>query len=166
MPVVRVSEETWKRLQSWAVPLEDTPDDALRRVLDAAEGRRTTEEPQQAMPVRQRTGKSQAPRARRRRVEKFPQAAYRTPILKALQQMGGQGAMADVLNAVYESVKEHLTEADRQMLPSGTDIRWRNTAAWERFAMVKQGLLKSTSPHGLWELTDKGAGLAAQIEKV
>ena len=40
MPVMRISEDTWKRLQSWAIPLEDSPDDALRRVLDAAEAQR------------------------------------------------------------------------------------------------------------------------------
>ncbi|MDM7939199.1 MAG: hypothetical protein QUS07_02525 [Methanothrix sp.] len=37
MPTVRVSDRNWRRLQHWAIPLEDTVDDALTKVLDAAE---------------------------------------------------------------------------------------------------------------------------------
>jgi restriction endonuclease Mrr len=67
--------------------------------------------------------------------------------------------MAEVLDLVLEKVKGRLTDADREKLPSGTDVRWRNTAAWERFKMVEDGLLKSDSPRGTWELTE--AGMAA-----
>lgn len=35
--VLRVHPETWRRIQQWAVPLEDTPDSTLRKILDAAE---------------------------------------------------------------------------------------------------------------------------------
>ncbi len=35
--VVRVKEETWVRLQRWAIPLEDSADDVISRVLDVAE---------------------------------------------------------------------------------------------------------------------------------
>lgn len=37
MPVIRITETTWDRLKRWAIPLDDTPDDALRKVLEAAE---------------------------------------------------------------------------------------------------------------------------------
>lgn len=37
VPVVRIGDVQWERLKRWAVPLEDTPDTALRRALDAAE---------------------------------------------------------------------------------------------------------------------------------
>jgi hypothetical protein len=37
MPVIRVSDATWARLKKWAEPLEDSPDDAIGRVLDLAE---------------------------------------------------------------------------------------------------------------------------------
>ena len=36
-PVLRVSDETFIRLKAFAEPLEDTADDALRKVLDLAE---------------------------------------------------------------------------------------------------------------------------------
>jgi hypothetical protein len=37
MPVIRITDATWDRLKRWAVPLDDTPDDAVRKVLDVAE---------------------------------------------------------------------------------------------------------------------------------
>lgn len=39
MPIIRISDQNWRRMQAWAVPLEDTADSALSKVLDAAEGR-------------------------------------------------------------------------------------------------------------------------------
>lgn len=163
MPVIRISEDTWKRLQSWAIPLEDSPDDALRRVLDAAEAQRQERAGGKVVPEPVPIQAAPAPpqrRKRRGRVQKLSQDAYRGPILAALRELGGSGSMAEVLDRVFEKVKGRLTEADRERLPSGTDVRWRNTAAWERFKMVEEGLLKSDSPRGTWELTESGAAAA------
>ncbi len=68
--------------------------------------------------------------------------------------------MAEILDGVFEKVKDRLTDADRERLPSGTDVRWPNTAAWGRFTMVDAGLLKSDSPRGTWELTEAGTEAA------
>ena len=46
-PVVRISEESYERLKSWAEPLEDTAEDALRKALDAADQQRNRREQQQ-----------------------------------------------------------------------------------------------------------------------
>ena len=35
-PVIRISDDTWEMLKIWAVPLEDSADDALRKALRAA----------------------------------------------------------------------------------------------------------------------------------
>ena len=40
MPVIRVKPETYERMKNWAIPLEDTPNDAIERILDAAEEHR------------------------------------------------------------------------------------------------------------------------------
>jgi len=37
MPTIRISDQNYQRLQHFAVPLQDTPNDALGRVLDLAE---------------------------------------------------------------------------------------------------------------------------------
>jgi len=36
MPTIRISDQNYQRLQQFAVPLQDTPNDALGRVLDLA----------------------------------------------------------------------------------------------------------------------------------
>jgi hypothetical protein len=33
---------------------------------------------------------------------------------------------------------------------------WHNAAQWVRLSLVKEGLMKSNSPHGIWELSEKG----------
>ncbi|RMH13146.1 MAG: hypothetical protein D6698_14360, partial [Gammaproteobacteria bacterium] len=33
---------------------------------------------------------------------------------------------------------------------------WRNTAQWCRNTMVREGLMKSDSPYGIWEITEAG----------
>jgi hypothetical protein len=35
-------------------------------------------------------------------------------------------------------------------------VLWENRAQWERLKMVKEGLLRADSPHGVWELTESG----------
>ena len=52
-PVLRVSDDTFNRLKAFAEPLEDTVDDALRKVLDLAEtATPPTNEPRVAAAVR------------------------------------------------------------------------------------------------------------------
>jgi restriction system protein len=87
---------------------------------------------------------------------KTPQADYVIPILEALVDLGGRGRVAEVLDLVYEKVKEILTPFDHEMLPSGLTERWRNTAQWARNEMVTKGLLRNDSPRGFWEISEKG----------
>ncbi len=42
MPLVRIHKVNWERLKRWAIPLEDTVDNALNRVLNVAESMETT----------------------------------------------------------------------------------------------------------------------------
>ena len=59
-----------------------------------------------------------------------------------------------------------LQEVDLEPLSSSPDNpRWRNAAQWARYSMVKKGLLKSDSPRGIWELTDKGMQQAEKANK-
>lgn len=49
---------------------------------------------------------------------------------------------------------------DHERVSSGSDIRWRNSAARERYAMVKEGLMKADSLRRIWELTSAGVEAA------
>jgi restriction system protein len=86
-----------------------------------------------------------------------PESVFYRPILQALNEMGGSGKTAEVLDRVGQIMKGVLKEVDYQPLASSPDnLRWRNTAQWARNSMVQEGLLKADSPRGVWELSDKG----------
>lgn len=86
-----------------------------------------------------------------------PEDEFRIPILQTLVDLGGSAPMNDILDKVGRLMSDKLNPYDRQALPSDLTItRWRNTAQWARAAMVKEGLLSSGSPRGVWEITNIG----------
>jgi hypothetical protein len=102
--------------------------------------------------------KFQKPEAKRKiiRGRKTPDKAYFMPLLETLIEMGGRGKTKDVVDKIGEKMKDKLTDFDMEILPSGTDIRWRNTAKWARNTLKELGLLKRDSPRGIWEISEKG----------
>lgn len=89
-----------------------------------------------------------------------PQSAYTIPILESLIELGGRARVKDILDKVYSKMRDQLKPADLEVLPSGRDIRWKNHAAWQRYVLKKEGYLKSDSPSGIWEISEKGRKLA------
>jgi len=88
-----------------------------------------------------------------------PEDAYYRPILQVLVQRGGSGQVGEVLEEVREEMKGILRDVDFEPLASDPhNPRWRNAAQWARNSMVNEGLLKSGSPRGVWEITEKGRG--------
>lgn len=87
---------------------------------------------------------------------KTPQEAFRIPTLTALEEFGGRGGVQQVIDRVGELMRAVLNETDRGVLSDRRSIRWRNTVQWCRWDMVKEGLLASDSPSGIWEITEKG----------
>jgi DNA-sulfur modification-associated/Mrr N-terminal domain len=85
-----------------------------------------------------------------------PVGDYYQPILQALNESGGAAKVNDVLERVEQLMKGMLREVDYEPLASDSMLRWRKTAQWARDAMVKEGLLKSNSPRGIWEITEAG----------
>lgn len=95
---------------------------------------------------------------RARKGEKTTQKIYMIPILESLIEVDGSGRTNDILDMVEQKMKSILKDIDYEKLPSGADIRWRNTAMWARNTMVRDGLLKplEKSGHGIWEVSNKG----------
>jgi len=86
-----------------------------------------------------------------------PESAFVVPILMALDEFGGKGQVQTVIERVGKILVQLLNEYDRGTLKSDRSRpRWQNTAAFARQAMVDVGLLKKGSPHGTWEITEKG----------
>jgi restriction system protein len=92
------------------------------------------------------------------------ETAYFKPILQVLNQMGGLGDMAEVLERLPKLMKGTLRDIDFEPLTAHSDVpRWWNTAQWAQSAMVQAGLLKSESPRGVWEMTEAGHKLLAEF---
>ena len=170
MPVIRISDENWERLKRWAVPLEDSVDDALGKVLNAAES--LGGHPQQVYPngdgnefgeTDSDKSVGRPTRARRRRKgQKVPQSEYERPILESLDKLGGKASATDVLNEVERRMKDLFGTVDYEFPKTATEERWRNTARWARAALIQRGLIKGKgdSEWGVWELTPRGVAEA------
>jgi restriction system protein len=78
------------------------------------------------------------------------------PILSVLVEMGGRGRAQKILEKVGELMENVLNDIDRQMLPAGGSVRWRNTAQWAKLDMVHSRYLSDKSLRGTWEITEAG----------
>lgn len=96
-----------------------------------------------------------------------PESAYTIPILRALVKLGGRGSKKDVLQLVGREMQPRFTDYDLAVLPrDGRTIRWENAAAWCRLRLCQEGLLKTDSPSGIWEISEAGREwLKGQEEK-
>jgi len=96
--------------------------------------------------------------------EKTPLRAYEKPILQALVQLGGSGPRSSVLSLVEEQMKAYFRPVDLDPISSGNMLRWCSTANWARNRLRKEGLIKSDSPRGIWEISDEGREYLKQVE--
>lgn len=86
-----------------------------------------------------------------------PEKAFYDPILKILNEAGGSVRISDVMSKLEPLMKGVLKQVDYEPLPSQPETtRWYNTAQWACNTMVKEGLLKSNSRWGIWEITEAG----------
>jgi restriction system protein len=86
-----------------------------------------------------------------------PEPAFFRPILQALSDLGGSAKRSDIFTLLEQSMRDVLKPIDYQILSSEAEqMRWQNSAQWARNLMVKDGLLQTDSPVGIWEITEKG----------
>jgi len=86
----------------------------------------------------------------------IPLKEYRIPILKALLEKGGKATQGEIFEIIEQKMGKDFNHLDLETLSDGYTKRWQKMAAWQRYIMVKNGLLKSDSPRGVWEITEKG----------
>jgi hypothetical protein len=155
MPVIRISDETWERLKSYARPLEDSAEDVVRLGLDALDekhGRSTS--------VLRPLSAAKAPTLRPRSSgEKLPQKEFRGPLLDVLREKGGKVPVKQIRELLEPRMAPRLSSADYEQVSSG-DPRWWNAVCWERNDLVKEGLLRGDSERGVWELSARARGSA------
>jgi uncharacterized protein YukE len=105
-----------------------------------------------------KVGQRKLQRTSKERLERklcTPKEAFRRPILEALVELGGSASIGEVLERVGARMNSVLNQYDREPLASGP-VRWKNTAQWCRNTLVQEGLMKSNSPRGVWEISDAG----------
>ncbi|MCR4438932.1 MAG: winged helix-turn-helix domain-containing protein [bacterium] len=121
-----------------------------------------------AVKASRRARRSRKVAERLKRGLRTPESEFRLPILESLVELGGSASMAEVLDRVESKIAHRLKAYDHQPLPSDPgQIRWRNTARWARNSIVREGLLASDSPRGMWEITSAGRRwLAASAERL
>jgi len=137
MKLIRIDQDVWKFLMKNAIPLEDTPNSALRRLLGID---------------RKRGVKARRPRSAKGRTD---QSAFLMPILEVLKEAGGSAEVKQVMQRLESKMKERLKSVDHEKLKSG-QVRWKNTVQWARNELAADGYLSKDSPRGVWEITEKG----------
>ncbi|MCG8546956.1 MAG: hypothetical protein MJE12_22395 [Alphaproteobacteria bacterium] len=150
MPTIQIEDEAWERLKAWAVPLEDTADDVLRRILDAAEGR--TAKPRKR---RATNGRAAAPK-KRKGGNKLPQKEFRVPLMEAIYEAGGSATKKELRDIMAKRMKRRLGDADYRLTANG-EARWWSALVSERNELVKKGLFQRKSPRGVWRLSKEGS---------
>ncbi len=151
MPQITLSTPTYQRLLRQAASFEDTAEDVINRLLDGSEGTEPSD----------RLGSGQAGPQRASPGSILPEREYWIPILTLLAEQGGTAAATDVIDALGERMRDVLTPGDFEVLRMG-EVRWRNRARFARLRMRERGLLSSSSPRGVWEMTMLGRQYLAE----
>jgi hypothetical protein len=111
----------------------------------------------QSRQVQYGTGVSRRDLGRLGRGLRTREEAYYGPILSTLSERGGKAKMAEVLPIVEKKMKGTLKKVDYEPLASDAEMpRWRNAVQWARNSLVRDGLMKSDSPRGVWEISEAG----------
>jgi hypothetical protein len=158
MPVIRISDDVMDMLKNFAIPLEDTPDSVLRRILNDYTKIKKTEPRENPIPVQRMVEHLRVnPRTATSSV-KFPRRnveRYARWIIAALTNLGGNAKAEEVISYIEKVFDREFTAKEQESIPSG-DIRWFKKVHWARYDMARGGLLNENAAHGIWELTEKG----------
>ena len=136
MPVIRVSDEVINILKKYAIPLEDTHDSVLRRVLseyDTLKSIKTKPRIQTShSTVREKkiipsNNSDKFPRPQAEREARW--------IVEALNSMEGKGTAKDVINFIEKVYSKDFTDEDFETLTSG-ETRWIKRVNWARYDIV------------------------------
>lgn len=94
------------------------------------------------------------PRAKRLNSPKTDRSILRSLIIEALNELGGSAHKNDLYKLIEKKYEGRFLPGDFDYLPDGKRIVWKNYSDWEGTAMRQEGLLKSDSPRGIWELSE------------
>ena len=85
--------------------------------------------------------------------ERLPQSVLRNSIVQALQTLGGSAQKSRVLELMEAALQGKFSPADLVWLDSKNSYSWQSTAKYARDELVKEGIIRSDSSKGTWELS-------------
>lgn len=89
--------------------------------------------------------------------ERTPKDAFRIPLLKELVRVGGRAQSREINKAIYMGMSQLFKPADFEPTKvNKMQVRWQNALHWCRQTLVDEGLMRSDSPRGIWEISDSG----------
>lgn len=107
-----------------------------------------------------RLGRSSAfPKAKKKqkmysRLPRTDKTVLREHIVQTLKNMGGRARVPEVIQEMGRQLQGKLLEGDLEKRESTGELVWVNNAKWERYSMTRDGILRSDSPRGYWELIE------------
>jgi hypothetical protein len=108
MPVIRISQQTWERLKTYATPLEDTADDVVNVALDALEAARRK--------GRHIARDSIAAPLQPKRRKRTPLKKFRAPLLDTLYRLGGKAYSREIRKMIERLVAPMLGKGDYELV--------------------------------------------------
>ncbi len=75
----------------------------------------------------------------------------RGTLIASLKALGGSAPKSKVEDEMERRLRSVLTDADYEPVGEGIP-RWKKNAQWMRYSLVQEGIMKSNSPRGIWEL--------------
>jgi hypothetical protein len=87
----------------------------------------------------------------KRRIKTVSPRVLRSEIRRVLREMGGTGQKADIIDAIRQRLELKFKEDDLVKDSTGNE-KWTKNLVQERERMIKDGILRTGSPRGLWEL--------------
>jgi hypothetical protein len=99
-------------------------------------------------------GTSRRSHGPRSNLPKTGREILRENIIEALRKLGGRAQSSDVIEQVGRQLEGRLLPGDKEWRKAANAYAWQHNVHWERFRMIKDGLLHSDSPRGYWELDE------------
>lgn len=94
------------------------------------------------------------PKKKRSRAARTDKKILRLQITAALKKLGGKGRIKDIMEEMGAKLEGKLLPGDLEWRETSDEYVWQNNTKWERFRMIQDGLARSDSPRGVWELSE------------
>jgi hypothetical protein len=134
---IEIQTQSREKLEKISVGLKETV-----KLIDSAH----FTDPPKKKRTRRRRPKSDLPHTKKE--------VFRSEIIDALKILGGSGTNKEVIDIIEERMKEKLLPGDFEERARGALV-WKNNVHWERNSMREEGILRSDSPRGTWELSEE-----------